>query len=358
MRFIRKTKYEQDINLIPHSGYLLWYGLLLAVVFSGPLWLDRFLLGEFALVFIYAIAGLGLMLLVGYTGLVSLGHAAFLAIGAYMHAYLLNAGVPLPVAMTIAALFSALIGGLVGIPALRMTGIYLAVATLAFAVIVEQVLVHWESVTGGFRGMPVPRAEIAGFDLGSPVAFYFLCLVLLLGCMVLVMNLLRSPTGRAMTAVRDSETSVQSMGIHLARTKTLAFALSAGFTGLAGALFAHRLSYLAPDAFTIITSIQLLLMVVVGGVGSLHGVIYGAIFIGLLPQGIAIMRDAVPPAVAQIPGLEPAIFGLILILFLIYEPLGIYGRWRKIRLFFEEFPLYRRATYKRQKAFLRTERLH
>ncbi len=358
MRFIRKTKYFQDIQLVPHRGYLIWYGLLLLAVLSGPLWLDRFLLGEFSLVFIYAIAGLGLMILVGYTGLVSLGHAAFLAIGAYTHAYLMNQGVPLPLAIVAATLFSAVIGGIVGIPALRMTGIYLAVATLAFAVIVEQILVHWESVTGGFRGMPVPKAEFLGMNLSDPTAFYFLCLVLLVGSMSLVMNVLRSPSGRAMTAVRDSETSAESMGIHLARTKTLAFALSAAFTGLAGALFAHRLNYLAPDAFTIITSIQLLLMVVVGGLGSLHGVVYGAIFIGLLPQGIAILRDATPPAVAHIPGLEPAIFGLILILFLIYEPLGIYGRWCKIRLFFEEFPLYRRATHKRQKSFLRTERLH
>jgi branched-chain amino acid transport system permease protein len=250
-----------------------------------------------------------------------------------------------------------LVGGLVAIPALRMTGIYLAVATLAVAVIVEQVLVHWESVTGGFRGMPVPKPELFGYDFASPVAFYFMCLILLVGSMILVLNLLRSPAGRAMTAVRDSETSAESMGIHLARTKTLAFALSAAFTGLAGALFAHRLTYLAPDAFTITTSIQLLLMVVVGGLGSLHGVIYGAIFIGLIPQGIAILRDYAPPAIGQIPGLEPAIFGLFLILFLIYEPLGIYGRWRKVRLFFEEFPLYRKSTYKRQKSFLRTERL-
>ncbi len=358
MRFIRKISYNQDINLVKHSGHLLWYGLLLLLVFSAPLWLDRFLLGEFSLVFIYAIAGLGLMLLVGYTGLVSLGHAAFLAIGAYTHAYLLNLGVPLPAAMLCAAVFSAVVGGLVGIPALRMTGIYLAVATLAFAVIVEQVLVHWESVTGGFRGMAVPRPQLFGWQLGQPTQFYYLCLFILLASLLLVMNILRSPSGRAMTAVRDSETSAESMGVHLARTKTLAFGLSAGFTGLAGALFAHRLTYLAPDAFTLITSIQLLLMVVVGGLGSLHGVIYGAIFIGLLPQGIAILRDTVPPAVAQIPGLEPAVFGLILILFLIYEPLGIYGRWRKIRLFFEEFPLYRKATYKRQKSFLRTERLH
>ena len=358
MRFVRKTHYFQDIQLVPHSGYLFWYSLLLIAVFSGPLWLDRFLLGEFALVFIYAIAGLGLMILVGYTGLVSLGHAAFLAIGAYTHAYLINQGLPLPVGVISAVVFSAVIGGLVGIPALRMTGIYLAVATLAFAVIVEQVLVHWESVTGGFRGMPVPKAHLFGVNLSEPTAFYFMCLVMLIICLLLVMNLLRSPTGRAMTAVRDSETSAESMGIHLARTKTLAFALSAALTGLAGALFAYRLNYLAPDAFTIITSIQLLLMVVVGGVGSLHGVIFGAIFIGLLPQAIAIFRDAVPPAVAQIPGLEPAIFGMILILFLIYEPLGIYGRWLKIRLFFEEFPLYRKSTYKRQKSFLRTERLH
>ena len=358
MRFVRKSHYFQDIQLVPHSGYLFWYSLLLIAVFSGPLWLDRFLLGEFALVFIYAIAGLGLMILVGYTGLVSLGHAGFLAIGAYTHAYLINQGLPLPVGMVSAIVFSAVIGSLVGIPALRMTGIYLAVATLAFAVIVEQVLVHWDSVTGGFRGMAVPKAYLLGVNLSEPMSFYFMCLVLLIVCLILVMNLLRSPTGRAMAAVRDSETSAESMGIHLAETKTLAFALSAALTGLAGALFAHRLNYLAPDAFTINTSIQLLLMVVVGGLGSLHGVIFGAIFIGLLPQAIAIFRDAVPPAVAQIPGLEPAIFGMILILFLIYEPLGIYGRWLKIRLFFEEFPLYRKATFKRQKSFLRTERLH
>jgi len=357
MRFIRRTDYEQDINLVQHKGHVLWYGLLLLLVLSAPLWLDRFLLGEFTYVFIYAIAGLGLMLLVGYTGLVSLGHAAFLAIGAYVHAFLLGHGWPFPLSMLFATGFSALVGALIAIPALRMTGIYLAVATLAFAVIVEQVLVHWEAVTGGFRGMAVPKPVLFGINFSDPTLFYFLSLLLLLVSLVLVMNILRSPSGRAMTAVRDSETSAESMGIHLAGTKTLAFALSAGFTGLAGALFAHRLTYLAPDAFTIVTSIQLLLMVVVGGLGSLHGVVFGALFVGLLPQIIAIARDSAPPVVAQIPGLEPAVFGLIMILFLIYEPLGIYGRWQKIRQFFEEFPLYRRATHRRQKTFLRTERL-
>jgi branched-chain amino acid transport system permease protein len=356
MRFIRKTRYEQDIALFRHHGDRFWYGLLAAALLVAPFVLDHFYLGELAFVFIYAIAGIGLMLLVGYTGLVSLGHAAFLAIGAYAQAWLLTRGWPLPLALAGATGLTAVVGMVVALPALRMTGIYLAVATLAFAVIVEQVLINWVSVTGGFRGMAVPRPGWLGVDLAAPAAFYWLCLGVLAITLLLALNLLRAPTGRAMIAVRDSETSAESMGIHIARTKTLAFGLSAGFTGLAGALFAHKIGYLAPDAFTLLMSIQLLLMVVVGGLGSLHGAIYGAVFIGLLPQGLAVLRDTVPPAIGQLPGLEAGIFGLILVLVLIYEPDGIYGRWRKIRAYFEQFPLYRRATYKRQKRFLRTER--
>ncbi len=357
MRFIRKTHYIQDIRLLKHNGQRFWYGLLVVLVLAAPLWLGNFYLGELSLVFIYAIAGIGLMLLVGYTGLVSLGHAAFLAIGADTHAYLLGHGWPFPAAIIGAATLTVLVGVIVAIPALRMTGIYLAIATLAFAVIVEQVLTHWQSVTGGYRGMLVPDADLFGLDLTTPVSFYLLCLLILIFCLLLALNLLRSPSGRAMVAVRDSEISAQSMGIHIASTKRMAFAISAGFTGVAGALFSHKIGYLSPDSFTLLTSIQLLLMVVVGGLGSLHGVIYGAIFIGLLPQAIALVRDVLPPVVAQIPGVEPGVFGLILVLFLIYEPLGIYGRWLKIKLFFEEFPLYRKATHKRQKSYLRTERL-
>mgnify|MGYP001544896776 FL=1 len=357
MRFLVKTHYRQDVALFKHTGQRFWYSLRLAVVMLAPMVRDEFYLGELALVYIYAVAGIGLMLLVGYTGLVSLGHAAFLAIGAYAHTWFLSHGWPFPLALLKASLITALVGAIVGLPAMRMTGIYLAIATMAFAVIVEQVIVHWESVTGGFRGMLVPQAQFLGFDLGGSIPFYFLCLFVLLACLLLALNILRSPTGRAMTAVRDSEISAQSMGIHLARTKSISFAISAGFTGLAGGLLAHKMGYLAPDAFTILISIQLLLMVVVGGLGSMHGVFYGAIFIGLLPQGIALMRDSLPPAVSQIPGLEPGIFGLILVLFLIYEPLGIYGRWLKIRQYFELFPLYRKSTHKRQKSYLRTERM-
>ena len=357
MRFIFKTRYQQDVDLFKHNGQRLWFGLLLVLVLIAPAFLGTFYLGELALLYIYAIAGIGLMLLVGYTGQVSLGHAAFLALGAYAHAIFLTHGVPFFLSMPMAALFCAVVGGLIGIPAMRMVGIYLAIMTLAFAFIVEHTIAHLDGLTGGFRGMPVPQPTVFGFNLDQTVPFYYLCLALLVVGLLIALNLLRSPVGRAFIGIRDSEISAQSMGINIARTKSLAFAISAGFTGLAGALFAHNLDYLAPDAFTMLMSIQLLLMVVVGGLGSLHGVVFGAIFIVLLPQAIAMLRDSLPPAIAQMPGLEPGLFGLILILFLIYEPLGLYGRWRKIRHFFEEFPLYRRATHKRQKSYLRTERV-
>ncbi len=357
MRFIFKTDYRQDIAIIKHGGQRFWFGLLLVALLLAPLALDTFYLGELALVCIYAIAGIGLMLLVGYTGLVSLGHAAFLAIGAYTHAILLAAGAPFPVSLILAGLFSALIGAGVGLPTTRMTGIYLAIATLAFSFVVDYVIEHLGPLTGGFRGMAVPRPLFLGLDLSASVPFYFLCLSVLVVGIVGALNLLRSPTGRAMVSIRDSEISAQSIGVELARTKCIAFAISAGYTGLAGGLFSHNLGYLSPDAFTTLTSIQLLLMVVVGGLGSLHGVVFGAIFIVLLPQGIALAKDALPPMIGELPGLEPGVFGLILVLFLVYEPLGIYGRWRKIRDFFEAFPLYRKATHQRQRSYLRTGRV-
>ena len=357
MRFLFRTSHAKDFELFQHSGQLFWYGVLALALLAAPFVLDSFYLGELSQVFIYAIAGVGLMLLVGYTGMVSLGHAAFLAIGAYAHARFMTYGVPFVPSMIAASLFTGAVAYIVGKPVLRMTGVYLAIATLALAEIVQQVLTHWQSVTGGFRGMRVPNPEVFGMSLDAPQPFYFLCLIVLIACMFGALNLLRSPTGRSLIAVRDSETSAVSMGISLLGAKTIAFTLSGVFAGLAGALFAHRIGHLAPDAFTLLTSIQLLLMVVVGGLGSMHGVILGAIFIGLLPQAIALGRDVLPQGIANLPGLEPATFGAILIAFLIIEPDGIYGRWIKIRRYFEEIPLYRKDTFKRQRRFGQTERL-
>ena len=358
MRFVLKTNYVQDINLFLHNGQRFWYGLLGLILLCAPLFLNTFYVGELTYLFIWVIAGAGLMLLVGYTGLVSLGHSAFMAIGAYTHAVLFDIGMPFGLSLICAALVSGMLGAVVGIAALRMTGIYLAVATISFAMIIEKIIAEWRTVTGGHYGLEVPDPVMFGVDFGSDVVFYFLCLAIVACVMLFVLNLLRSPAGRAMVAVRDSEISAQAMGINLVQTKTLAFTLSAIFTGLAGALYSHKIGTLFPENFTIITSIKLLMLVVVGGVGSIHGIVFGAIFISFLPQVIAIVRDFLPDWLANRRGLEQLVFGGILLLFLIFEPLGLHGRWLKIRAYFTQFPLYRKATFKRQKSYLRTERVH
>jgi branched-chain amino acid transport system permease protein len=357
MRIIFKTTYIQDIRLLKHSGYVFWYSLLLAGVLIAPLVLDEFYIGEMAFIFVYAIAGLGLMIPVGFTGLPSLGHAAFMAIGAYANAYFLSRGYPFLVSIVLSGIISAVIGGLIAVPLKRMTGIYFAIATLAFAVIVEEIIIHWKSVTGGLGGMAVDYPVIFGKELDETWHFYFICLAILLLVLYGTLNLIRSPTGRAFVAVRDSEISAESMGVNLSIYKIKSFAISGLFTGLAGALFAHRLTFLAPDAFSFLLSVQLLMMVVVGGLGTIHGAIFGAIFVGLLPQAIAIAKDYLPPVVGEFPGLEPGLFGVILVLFIIFEPMGLYGRWLKFKLYLEMFPLYRKATFKRQKTYLKTERV-
>ncbi len=357
MRIEFKTSYNQDINVFKHSGYVFWYGLLLLGVFLAPFILGDFYIGEMAMIFIYAIAGLGLMIMVGFTGLVSLGHAAFMAIGAYANATLNAAGVPFFISISLAGMLAAAVGAMVAMPLKRMTGIYFAIATLAFAIIVEEIIAHWKSVTGGVGGIAVGPPAAGGVYLDSQLSFYFLCLAVFLVILFVTLNILRSPSGRAFIAIRDSEISAESMGINLAWFKVLAFAISGGITGLAGALFAHKMMYMTPDVFNFLLSIQLLMMVVIGGLGTIHGAVFGAIFVGLLPQAIAIAKDYLPPAIGEFPGMEPGLFGLILLLFIIFEPMGLYGRWMKIKLYFQMFPLYRRATFKKQKSYVKTERV-
>ena len=357
MRFVLKTRYAQDVNLFLHSGQVFWYGLLAGVVVVAPLFLDTFYLGEFALVYIWAIAGVGLMLLVGYTGLVSLGHAAFLAIGAYAHAWFLAQGVPFIVSVPLATVFCAVVGYIVGLPALRMTGIYLAVATLAFERIAAWVIEHWESVTGGHFGMRVPDPTLFGMDLDGPGAV--LLPLSRRACAVPVRGHEPAPLAHRTGIHRGS--GFRGLGReygHQPRANQVYGVLAVRRVhGSGGKSLRAQDRLSGADAFTVQTSIQLLLMVVVGGLGSLQGVVYGAIFLGLLPQAIAFGRDVLPQRIGEIPGLEPGLFGLILILFLIFEPLGIHGRWVKIRLWFDQFPLYRKATYKRQRSYLRTERV-
>ena len=357
MRVIFKTDYNQDIKFAKHSGHIFWYGLLLAAVFTAPAVLDTYWINELTRVLVYALAGLGLMVVTGFTGQVSLGHAAFMAIGAYTQAFLLTQGVPFLLALPIAALTSGVVGLMIAVPASRMTGLYLTIASLAFAIVVEDVIIHAEGITGGNRGMIVDAPNLFGYEIFEAWEYYYVVLVLLIMSIVLVLNVLRSPFGRAMLAVRDSEISAESLGIRVARTKVLAFFLSAALTGLAGGLFAHFIQFLSPETFGIILSIQLLLMIVVGGLGTVHGAMYGAILIGFLEASISILKDWLPPAIGSQPGLEPGLFGLILVLFIIFEPEGVYGRWVKLRTFLESFPFYRRNTFKRQRSYLKTERM-
>ena len=268
-------------------------------------------------------------------------------------------------------ILSGLIGAIVAIPALRMSGIYLAIATIAFGIIVEDVIILLEHWTGGVEGVYIPGVNILGIDFdryahgiaqASPGHnFYWLCLVVLIIVTLIYKNLLRSPTGRAFTAIRDSEVSARAMGINVSVYKAMAFGISCCFTGWAGALLAHFLGAFNYEAFLILISIQLLLMVTIGGLGSIHGAYLGALIIGLLPVVITIIREEISAALgmgnASIPGLDQAVFAIVLILFIMIEPLGLYGRWLKIRTWFELFPLARKDMFKRHKSYLKTERM-
>jgi branched-chain amino acid transport system permease protein len=357
MRFLFKTDYLQDIRLAKHGGQVFWYSALLVLLVAAPWLIPEYWLAQLTFVLIYAVVGLGLMLLAGFTGLFSLGHAAFLGVGAYTQAALTHVGVPFPIALAAAGLLSAAVGMVVGLPALRVKGIYLGIATLAFGFIVEEVFARWESVTGGNAGTHLKAPELFGWTLASGEAFYGLCLVITVIATLAILNLLRSPTGRAFVAIRDSEISAQSMGIHLARYKTMSFALSAALAGVGGALYAHKLQFISPDQFSIVQSIDLLLMVVIGGLGSVHGAFLGAIFLITMPQVIALGKDFLPAAIGQAPGLQGLVYGVVLIAFVLFEPMGLYGRWLKIRTYFQVFPFYRKGMFKRQKSFQKSERL-
>ncbi|MDT7516767.1 branched-chain amino acid ABC transporter permease [Rhodoferax mekongensis] len=357
MRFIFKTDYAQDINLAKHGGHVFWYSALVLLLVAAPWLLTEYSLAQLNLVLIYAIAGLGLMLLAGFTGQFSLGHAAFLGVGAYAQAYFTNAGVPFVVSLALSGTLSALMGIVVGLPALRLKGIYLGMATLSFGFIIEEVFARWESVTGGNAGKAVGVIKMAGYELGSGQGFYFVCLTVTVLCTLGILNLLRSPTGRAFVAIRDSEISAQSMGIHLAYYKTLSFSISAALAGMAGALYAHNLRFISPDQFNLLQSIDLLLMIVIGGLGSVHGVFLGAIFLIILPQGISMGKEFLPEFIGQAPGLKSVIYGSVLIAFVLFEPMGLYGRWLKVRTYLQMFPFYRKGMFKRQKSFQKSDRL-
>ena len=359
MRIHFKTSYDDDIRLFEDRWKLTLYGLLLAGLVALPFLIDDFFLGEATNVLIWAICGLGLMLLTGQTGQASLGHSAFMALGCYSTVLMMEAGLPFIIAFPVAGILTGVIGALIAIPALRLHGVYLAIATLALAILTDDIIVMTSQWTGGVQGKYAPPVEIFGITFNrwsNPAAWYYLALAVTLIVTRFYRNLLRAPMGRAFAAVRDSEISAQAMGVNLARTKTIAFGLSAGITGLGGALMGLFAEVFNNETFNFLLAIQLLMMIVIGGLGFIHGAFLGAIVVAFLPQLLSIVTDSMGSNVA-IPGLEIGVFGVLMILFIIYEPMGLYGRWLKIRAFLELFPFARKDMFRRQKSYLKTERL-
>lgn len=365
MRTVFKTSYDADINLFRHGPQMAWYLALVVLALVLPFLLDMFWLGEITNVLIWSIAGMGLMILVGQTGQASLGHAAFLAVGCYANVLLQDpVGLPFILSFPLAGLIAGIAGAVVALPMSRLHGIYLGIGTLALAILTEDLIVIAEPLTNGVVGLYAPTISIFGIEIDryvTPDRFYWLVLVVTLLVVLGYRNLLRTPLGRSFSAVRDSEISARAMGVNVARTKAVSFGISTAITGLGGALMGHFAGIFNNETFNLIISIQLLLMIVIGGLGSIHGAFFGAIVVALLPQTIAISRDVVGNLFGggsvAIPGLESAIFGVILILFILFEPMGIYGRWVKIRTYFELFPFYRRDMFRRQKSYLKTERM-
>jgi branched-chain amino acid transport system permease protein len=308
---------------------------LAAVAAVVPSFVSEFRAQQFAYVGIYLIAIIGLNILTGYTGQISLGHGAFMAIGGYTTAILMaDHGVKDIWTIPLAGLVAGTAGFLFGIPALRLSGLYLALATFAIAVSMPAVIKRFEGFTGGgtginLFGIPELTASLAPVEiLGRELAFndwlYYLSWSIALVGYVVAWLLLRGRSGRALRAVRDSETAAQSSGVSLARYKTLAFGVSAAYAGVAGSLFAIATTYVNPDTFPIALSILLLVGVVVGGLGSLVGLIAGAVFIQFLPSW--------SQEVSKSPGAPSVVSGALLIALMFVLPMGVAGLVERLRL--------------------------
>ena len=286
-----------------------------------------------SLALIYAIVAIGLGLLVGHAGQISLGHAGFFAIGAYTSALLtFRLGLPFVVALPAAGALSAMIGFLLGLPALRLSGPYLAVATLGFGLAIPQLAVwqgSWTGGSSGLHGLPLASLPMGSFTIvfRTDADYYYLAAVALILLTIFARNVVKSHTGRAFVAIRDSELAALAMGVDLVRYKTTAFALSALYAGIAGSLYAHLLHGISPEDFTVLLSIDFLTMIVVGGLGSVGGALSGALFLTLLQNALTRL-----PVVHDFKNLFIVALGAILILTIAFLPQGLAGvarSWRR-----------------------------
>ena len=338
-----RISYRSDERIfdtaVPIVGIVLLLGVLLVVpYYSTTYWLD--VLNRIGIAIIGA---LGLNILVGYTGQISIGHAAFLAVGAYATAILeINAGLPFYLAIPLGALITAGFGLIFGIPSLRLKGLYLAIATLAAHFIATYGIVHWERMTNGVLGLMVPTATLFGIPLDSDARVYYLIFALVIPATFFAKNLFRTRVGRAFIAIRDRDVAAGVMGVSLYRYKLLAFVISSAYAGVAGGLMAHHSRILFPDAFSLLVAIDYLAMIIIGGLGSILGCIFGAIFMTLLPEvlklGATSLTGVYPNAFGAIASARDIVFGFAVIFFLMYEPQGLARIWVRLRSYWKLWP--------------------
>ncbi|HSE96542.1 MAG TPA: branched-chain amino acid ABC transporter permease [Methylomirabilota bacterium] len=343
-----KTTYEADLALYPLPIARWTVGIVVGLLFVVlPLAVHEYYLSIVNLVSIAVVGALGLNILVGYTGQISIGHGAFMSVGAYTAANLATRlDLPFWVSLPLGGLMAALVGAVVGIPSLRIKGLYLAIATLAGQLIIEWTINHVTWISGGAQAsIQVPRPRLGGLVIDSQREMYFFLLVFVVLAVVGTMNLMRSRVGRAFVAIRDHDIAAEIIGVDIFRYKLLAFAISSFYAGVTGVLYTYYLGVANYEQFQLVTSIDYLAMIIIGGLGSVLGSIFGAAFITLLPilirgvmetfGGLFLSTQAV---LNVIPNLRLILFGVLIIVFLAVEPEGLNRLWRNVRNYFRVWP--------------------
>jgi branched-chain amino acid transport system permease protein len=352
-----KREYYEDIQLFTSGVILFWSVSFLIFLFTLPLWAENYYLFLLNLIMVHVILAVGLNILVGYTGQISLGHAGFFAIGAYATVFLISHfHLPFIIALPVAGLIAAFFGFLLGLPALRLEGPYLAIATLGFGLAIMHIIGRWD-IFGGRMGMQAPPLDFGIPQIGlsiildSDIKMYYLILTIAILMVVGAINLMKTRIGRAFVAIRDSDIAAEVMGVNLTIYKTLAFAVSAFYAGVAGGLFGFVLGFFDPFTFNLILSIIFLVMVVVGGLGSVLGAIMGATLITYLQYNL-LKNISEAPYIGDllvsfsrkwftVVGLEnfgSIVLGLIMISIIIFEPLGMFGIWIRIKKYWKAWP--------------------
>lgn len=341
-----RTSYRADTTLFPTIGsrVALWLGI--AILCCAPLLFGRYETGLLIAIGYSAIAALGLNILVGFTGQISIGHAAFFGFGAFASALIHEWGVPVALSIWLAGLATAIVGLVFGAPAARLKGLYLAIATLAAQFILEDFFARARWFSGGVAGRLTEPYTLFGFAFDTEQKYFYVVLAHVIILFLAAANLMRTRDGRALVAVRDHYLSAEIMGINLAYYRTLSFGIASFFAGVGGALYAHYLLFVSVEAFNILYSIQFLAMVIIGGLGSVMGSLMGAAFMVLLPEVVQALADMLSGSAidrvlrlgASVSFLREMTIGAAIILFLIFEPDGLAHRWRMIKAYWKLYP--------------------